>query len=105
MNSFRVLTKEETKEEMKKKDFDEFLTKSSRLIERALNQEFDIMGEYFDNEEDEAAINKHKKGEKITQQFIFQPNVLVKRAVTSMDWSPKVRYDFDFLRFFYLKGC
>jgi hypothetical protein len=31
------LTKEETKEEMKKKDFDEFLTKSSRLIERALN--------------------------------------------------------------------
>jgi len=24
------------------------------------------MGEYFDNEEDEAAINKHKKGEKIT---------------------------------------
>ena len=28
MNSFRVLTKEETKEEMKKKDFDEFLTKN-----------------------------------------------------------------------------
>jgi hypothetical protein len=37
MNSFIVLTKEETKDEMKKKDFDEFLTKSSRLIERALN--------------------------------------------------------------------
>lgn len=66
MSSFKVLTKEETKDEMKKKDFDEFLTKSSRLIERALNQEFDIMGEYFENEEDEAAINKYKKGEKIT---------------------------------------
>ena len=37
MSSFKVLTKEETKDEMKKKDFDEFLTKSSRLIERALN--------------------------------------------------------------------
>jgi hypothetical protein len=37
MSSFKVLTKEETKAEMKKKDFDEFLTKSSRLIERALN--------------------------------------------------------------------
>jgi len=24
------------------------------------------MGEYFENEEDEAAINKYKKGEKIT---------------------------------------
>lgn len=84
------MTKEETKDEMKKKDFDDFLTKSSRLIERALNQEFDIMGEYFENEDDEAATNKYKKGDKITQQFIFQPNVLVKRAVTSMDWSPKV---------------
>lgn len=31
------MTKEETKDEMKKKDFDDFLTKSSRLIERALN--------------------------------------------------------------------
>ena len=91
MNSFIVLTKEETKDEMKKKDFDEFLTKSSRLIERALNQEFDIMGEYFENEEDEAATNKYK----ITQQFIFQPNVLVKRAVTSMDWSPKVRFNLN----------
>lgn len=48
------------------------------------------MGEYFENEDDEAATNKYKKGDKITQQFIFQPNVLVKRAVTSMDWSPKV---------------
>lgn len=53
------------------------------------------MGEYFENEEDEAATNKYKKGEKITQQFIFQPNVLVKRAVTSMDWSPKVRFNLN----------
>ena len=37
MNSFIIMNKEETKEEMKKKDFDDFLTKSSRLIERALN--------------------------------------------------------------------
>ena len=37
INSFIIMNKEETKEEMKKKDFDDFLTKSSRLIERALN--------------------------------------------------------------------
>ena len=37
MNSFKIMNKEETKEEMKKKDFDDFLTKSSRIIERALN--------------------------------------------------------------------
>lgn len=67
MNSFVIMNKEETKEEMKKKDFDDFLTKSSRIIERALNQEFDVMGEYFQDEEDEAATNKHKKGDKITQ--------------------------------------
>ena len=40
MNSFRVLTKEETKEEMKKKDFDEFLTKSSRLKSSRLDLVF-----------------------------------------------------------------
>jgi hypothetical protein len=37
MNSFVIMNKEETKEEMKKKEFDDFLKKSSRIIERALN--------------------------------------------------------------------
>lgn len=48
------------------------------------------MGEFFEDEEDEAATNKKQKGDKITQQFIFQPNIPMKRAVTSIDWSPKV---------------
>ena len=33
---------------------------------------------------------KKQKGDKITQAFIFQPNISVKRTVTSIDWSPKV---------------
>jgi hypothetical protein len=31
------MNKEESKEEMKKKNFDEFLKKTTRIIERALN--------------------------------------------------------------------
>lgn len=59
-------------------------------MERALDQEFDIIGDFFADDDDENEKKKVVKGEKITQQFIFQPNVNVKRTVTCMDWSPKV---------------
>ena len=49
------MTKDEAKEEMKKKDFDDFLTKTSRIIERALdnNEAFDVIGDFFAGDEDE----------------------------------------------------
>ena len=47
MDTFTILTKEEAKEEMARKDFDDFLSKSGRIMERALDQEFDIIGDFF----------------------------------------------------------
>mmetsp|Transcript_2586 Transcript_2586/g.4338 ORF Transcript_2586/g.4338 Transcript_2586/m.4338 type:complete len:213 (+) Transcript_2586:321-959(+) len=87
-DSFKILTKEESQFEMKTRGFDDFLSKTSRILERALDSEFDVVGDFF-IEDDESLIKKSKK-EKVTQQFVFQPNVQMKRAVNSIDWSPTV---------------
>lgn len=90
MESFKMMDKEEAKDEMKKKNFQDFLGKTSRIIERALDNQFDVIGDFFAEEDEEADGLIKKKKEKITQQFMFQPNNHLKRSVTSMDWSPKV---------------
>ena len=90
MESFKVMDKEEAKDEMKKKNFQDFLGKTSRIIERALDNQFDVIGDFFAEEDEEEDGLIKKKKEKITQQFMFQPNNHLKRSVTSMDWSPKV---------------
>jgi hypothetical protein len=87
---FVILSKEDAKKEMKRKDFDEFLTKTTRIVERALGQNFDVIGDFFAEEEDDANLGQQNKREKIAQAFIFAPNQHLKRMVTSMDWSPKV---------------
>ena len=51
---------------MSKKEFDEFLGKTSRLVERALDQEFDVLGDFF-GENDDDGENKKQKGEKLTK--------------------------------------
>lgn len=58
-------------------------------MERALDAEFDVVGDFF-IEEDEERTAKKQRGDKITNNFVFQPNIQMKRAVTSIDWSPKV---------------
>lgn len=95
MESFQLMSKEDSKAEMKTKNFEEFMGKASRIVERALDQEFDVVGDFFEESDDEGATGKKQKGDKITQQFIFQPNMHIKRAVTSMDWSPKVSEPID----------
>lgn len=90
MESFKLMTKEDSLTEMQKKGFEEFMSRTSRIVERALDQEFDVVGDFFEESDEEGAGGKKQKGDKITQQFIFQQNVQMKRAVTSMDWSPKV---------------
>ena len=49
--TFRLMSKDESKAEMQKKDFDEFLTKTSRIIERALDNNFDVIGDFFDDDD------------------------------------------------------
>lgn len=38
---------------MKEKPFEDFLKKSSRIMERALNVEFDVIGNYFEESDAE----------------------------------------------------
>ncbi len=65
MESFEVMDKEEAKVEMKKKPFQDFLMKSSRIIERALDNQFDVIGDFFADDEEEDGMNLKKKKEKI----------------------------------------
>lgn len=64
---FQVLSKEDAQKEYGKKDFGEFISKTSRIMERALDQEFDIIGDFFVDDDDENEKKKVVKGEKITQ--------------------------------------
>ena len=61
------MSKEEAKDEMKKKNFNDFLTKTSRIIERALDNNVDVVGDFFADDSDEEGGAVKKKKEKITQ--------------------------------------
>ncbi len=84
-----VLSKDEAKGLMKTKDFEQFFDKTSRIIERALDSEMNPLMNFFeqDNTEQVALGAKH---EKMTHQFTFMETEPPKRAITSIDWSPKV---------------
>ena len=53
MESFKIMDKDEAKDEMKKKGFQDFLGKTSRIIERALDNQFDVIGDFFADDEEE----------------------------------------------------
>lgn len=46
------MSNDEYKEQISKRDFAEFLSKTSRIVERALDNEFDVVGDFFKEEED-----------------------------------------------------
>lgn len=72
MEKFQIMSKEDSKTQMKTKEFDDFFSKTSRILERALDNDFDVMGDFFaDEDEDLANQFKQQKGAKIQQQFIF----------------------------------
>lgn len=90
-NGIELLSKEDAKVVMKQKDFENFINKTSRIMERALNQDFDITGAFFETDDsDQTKASSMIKGDKITQMFTFQDDIPLKRAITSIEWSPKV---------------
>lgn len=44
-----MLNKDEAKVVMKSKDFENFISKTTRIVERALNTSVDVMGAYFED--------------------------------------------------------
>lgn len=59
------MSKDEAKDEMKKKNFNDFLGKTSRIIERALDSNVDVVGDFFTGDDEDGGAIKKKK-EKIT---------------------------------------
>ena len=70
--NFKVMSKDEFQSQMKKRDFIDFLNKTSRIVERALDNEFDVVGDFFkdDDEENQLKMLANKR-DKVTQAFVF----------------------------------
>lgn len=67
-----ILSKAEAKHIIEEPHFVEFFDKTSRLIERALGQEFSLMQDFFKEAEPEADDDDaYAKGDKLTKKFTF----------------------------------
>lgn len=73
---------------MRTKEFDAFFDRTSRIVERALDSDMNILKDYFieDDQEDRAT---GQRGDKLHYQFSFMEKDSMKRAISSIDWSPK----------------
>lgn len=93
----RTLTHEELNAVTGSEDFLGFLERSSKVIERALDEEYDILADYafrglnaVDDEDDENGAVRGRKGRRIRETFQFQDDRLTKRRMVSdLDFSPK----------------
>lgn len=57
---------------MKSKEFENFINKTSKIVERALDTQVDVLGQFFDEAEDENSKGAGiSKGDKITSMFTF----------------------------------
>jgi len=95
---FQILSKDDSKAIMRTKEFETFIDKTSKILERALTGSEDILGpsiffEDFDGDEEGlkalSDINNSSK-DKLNSMFTFQDNVATQRTVTSLQWSPSV---------------
>jgi hypothetical protein len=86
---------------MKTKEFDTFINKTSKIVERALVSSGDILGPglFFDKgaasgegeEATRATQDSASQRERLVPMFTFEDAESNKRTVTSIEWSPKVR--------------
>ncbi|KKA30476.1 hypothetical protein TD95_000635 [Thielaviopsis punctulata] len=92
----RALTSEELDAVMASEDFLDFVERSSKVLERALDQEYDILMDYAlhgddADEEDDNSGNTGGKGRhkvKEVAQF-YDERWSKKRMISGIDWSPK----------------
>lgn len=92
----RELTVEEMKAVMSSEELIEFVEKSSKVIERALDQEYDILVDYAQlgqdvDEEDDNAGNTGGKGKRRVKEVIqyFNERWSKNRMISGIDFSPK----------------
>ena len=104
----RNLTDEETNAVTASEDFLEFVERSSKVIEKALEQDYDVLADYamdgadgLDDDEDEGyGSAPGRKGRRIKQiaQF-YDERWSKKRMISDMSFSPKVSNTFPRLPF------
>lgn len=97
----RALTDEELNAVTSSEDFLDFIERSSKVIERTLDQEYDVLANYalddlegVDNDEDEGyGSSRGKKGRRIREvtQF-YDERWSKKRMISDLSFSPKVRF-------------
>ena len=101
----RTLTEDELKAVTSSEDFLDFVERSSKVIERALDQDYDLLADYslngltgLDEDEDEGyASSRGKKGRRIKEiAHFYDERWSKKRMVSDINFSSKVRTAFDF---------
>lgn len=101
----RALTDEETNAVTSSEEFLDFVDRSSKVIERALDQEYDVLADYaldgldeYDEDEDEGyASSRGRKGRRLKEvaQF-YDERWCKKRMISDINFSPKVRAFYSF---------
>ena len=95
----RNLTDEEVDAVTASEDFLEFVERSSKVIEKALDQDYDVLADYaldgaeVESDDDEGyGSSRGKKGRRVRQitQF-YDERLSKKRMISDMNFSPKVR--------------
>ena len=95
----RGLTDEEVNAVTASEDFLEFVERSSKVIEKALDQDYDVLADYaldgaeVESDEDEGyGSSRGKRGKRVRQMAQFYDERWSrKRMISDMNFSPKVR--------------
>ncbi|CAK7212066.1 hypothetical protein SBRCBS47491_001342 [Sporothrix bragantina] len=91
----RVLSNEELKAVTSSSEFVDFLEKSTKVIEKALDLEYDILTDYtlqaYDNEDEDEQGNVGGRGRRKVKEIrqFYDEKWSRKRMITSIDFSPK----------------
>ena len=83
-----IMSKDEAEAVADTPDFKNFFMRASRLVERGLFSEIDVIGSFERLEIDEGDTTT-TKDKKITERATFMRDNPVKRAITNLEWSPK----------------
>lgn len=66
------MAKEQSKQIIEEANFQDFFSKTSRLVERALGQEFKLSKDFFvEDDAEEEAGDDEAKGDRLTKKFTF----------------------------------
>lgn len=96
-----MMSKEESKVIVRTKEFESFMDKTSKMIERALTGSEDILGpslfldglsDALDGEEqnNNNHMTSNNNRDKLVSLFTFMDERQTNRTVTSLQWSPSV---------------